>query len=51
MVSLILYLIHSAEHGTGFLIVLCLDLEIALCVLADWANFRSLLSYYNVTAV
>ena len=43
------YIPQNTEQD--FLIVLCLDLEIALCVLADWANLRSLLSDYNVAAV
>ena len=33
------------------LVVLSLNLEVALWVVADWANLWSLLAYYDMTAV
>lgn len=33
------------------LVILCFNLEVALWVVADWANLRSLLAYYDMSAV
>ena len=47
----------SGDFYTGsmlchrILVVLSLNLEVALWVVADWANLWSLLAYYDMTAV
>ena len=47
----VIILSYRSISCNRILVVLSLNLEVALWVVADWANLWSLLAYYDMTAV